>query len=48
MITAHEALGIGLISKLVGLNTKSDVVVMRSCSEEAKEGTRKFSTHSHE
>ena len=45
MITAHEALGIGLISKLVGLDTKSDVVVMRCCSEEAKGGTRKFSTH---
>jgi len=48
MIKADEALGIGLINKLVDLDTKSDVVVMRSCSEEAKEGTRKFSTHSHE
>jgi len=44
MIKADEALGIGLINKLVDLDTKSDVVVMRSSSEQAKEGTRKFST----
>ena len=36
MITADEALGMGLISKLVDLDTKSDVA-MRSSSEEAKE-----------
>src|SRR5439155_12958358 len=47
MITADEPLGIGLISKLVRLDTKSDVVVMRSSFEEAKEGTRKFSTQTH-
>ena len=43
IITADEALGIGLISKLVGLDTKSDVA-MRSSSEEAKEGIGHFST----
>jgi 3-hydroxypropionyl-coenzyme A dehydratase len=44
MITTDEALGIGLVSKVVGLDTNSDVA-MRSSSEEAKEGTPKFSTH---
>jgi 3-hydroxypropionyl-coenzyme A dehydratase len=44
MITADEALRIGLVSKVVSLDTKSDVA-MRSSSEDAKEGTRKFSTH---
>jgi 3-hydroxypropionyl-coenzyme A dehydratase len=42
MITADEALRIGLISKLVRLDTKSDVA-MRS-SEDVKEGTRKSPT----
>jgi enoyl-CoA hydratase/carnithine racemase len=44
MITADEALGIGLVNKVVGLDTKSDVA-MRFSSEEAEEGMRKFSTH---
>jgi len=43
IITADEALGIGLVSKVVGLDTKSDVA-MRSSSEEAKEGIGHFST----
>jgi 3-hydroxypropionyl-coenzyme A dehydratase len=43
MITAAEALEIGLINKLVGLDTKSDVATRSS--EDAKEGTQKFSTH---
>jgi 3-hydroxypropionyl-coenzyme A dehydratase len=43
MIKADEALGIGLVSKVVGLDTKSDVA-MRSSSEEAKEGIGHFST----
>jgi len=43
IITADEALGIGLVSKVVGLDTKSDVA-MRSSSEQAKEGIGHFST----
>src|SRR5437588_2610086 len=43
MITTDEVLGIGLVSKVVGLDTKSDVT-MRSSSEEAKEGIGDFST----
>ena len=43
MITTDEVLGIGLVSKVVGLDTKSDVA-MRSSSEEAKEGIGDFST----
>jgi len=42
MITADEALGIGLVSKVVSLDTKSDVAM--KTSEEAKEGIRNFST----
>jgi 3-hydroxypropionyl-coenzyme A dehydratase len=43
MITADEALGLGLVSKVVSLDTKSDVA-MRSSSEEAKEGIGHFLT----
>src|SRR6478672_2297711 len=43
MITADEASGIGLVSKVVGLDTKSDVA-MRSSSEVAREGIGNFST----
>jgi 3-hydroxypropionyl-coenzyme A dehydratase len=43
MITADEALGLGLVSKVVSLDTKSDVA-MRSYSEEAKERIGHFST----
>jgi 3-hydroxypropionyl-coenzyme A dehydratase len=42
MITAHEALGIGLVNKVIDLDMKSDVAVI---SPEEAEIMRKFSTH---
>jgi len=42
MLTADEALRIGLVSNVVGLDTKSDVAM--KTSEEAKEGIGNFST----
>jgi len=42
MLTADEALRIGLVSNVVGLDTKSDVAM--KTSEEAKEGIGSFST----
>ena len=47
MITADEALKIGLVNKVVSPDTKSDVR-SKSSSKEAEEGMRKLSTHAEE
>jgi 3-hydroxypropionyl-coenzyme A dehydratase len=47
IITADEALKIGLVDKVVSLDTKSDFEI-RSSSNEANEGMRKLSTHAEE
>ena len=47
MITADEALKIGLVNKVVSLDTKSDVLI-RSSSEQAEQRMRKPSTQTEE
>jgi 3-hydroxypropionyl-coenzyme A dehydratase len=47
MITADEALKIGLVDKVVSLDTKSDVGI-RTSSKEAEEGMPKLSTRTEE
>ena len=47
MITAEEALKIGLVNKVVSLDTKSDFLI-RSSSEEDEERMRKLSTQADE